>query len=176
MHWFHKSRVKMPLALCFCCLLFFFFLEGMLRGAFPQLGPGGGSTLWDLDQLLWLLHFTLLLRGSFSTSNCTDAVVLLQALGTLCSPATWDLLLVSKQVVIKTPVHYFRNDFWPSACSQTLRIRAKERKRNTGSIWDTVSVVAETEEIHGSRFSAARGSEGLRQSVFLRLRHWHRSE
>lgn len=48
--------------------------------------------------------------------------------GRLCAlgltPATWDLLSVPKQVVIKT-FHYVRNDFWLGACSQTLCIRAK---------------------------------------------------
>ena len=72
-------------------------------------------------------------------------------LGTLAlTPATWDLLSVSKQVVIKTFVHYVRNDFWPGACSQTLRIRAKPGKWPAGSVWDTVSVVNKAEEIHRS--------------------------
>lgn len=71
------------------------------------------------------------------------------------TPATWDLLSVSKQVVIKTSVHYVRNDFWLGACSQTLRIRAKGRKWPAGSVWDTVSVVNKTEEIHRSPFFAA---------------------
>lgn len=79
---------------------------------------------------------------------------MLQSAGRLSAlallPATWDLLSVSKQVVIKTSVHYVRNDFWPGACSQTLHIRAKGRKWPAGSVWDTVSVANMTEEIHRS--------------------------
>lgn len=64
------------------------------------------------------------------------------------TPATRDLLSVSKQVVIKTSLHYVRNYFWPSACSETLHIRAKLGKWPAGSVWDTLSVMNKRKEIH----------------------------
>lgn len=128
--------------------------QGLLRRASCSPALQESELFRDLAQSsVQLLHFPSLLRSS--NSDHADSAAGLQSVGTLSPAATWDLLSVSKQVVIKISARYVRNDFWPGACSQTLRMRAKERKRNAGSVWDTVSVVDKTEEIHRSPFSAA---------------------
>lgn len=67
---------------------------------------------------------------SIGGNKDVDVIVMLHSRGRLnapvLTPAPWGLLSVSILVAIKISVHYVWNDFWPSACSQTLCIRAKQ--------------------------------------------------